>query len=47
MFASSANEFFLKATNAELEFFKNELGEVSHFLLYQGGPPTLGIKMRR
>jgi len=47
MFASSANEFFMKATNAELEFFRDQQGEVSHFLLYQGGAPTLGIRMRR
>jgi len=37
MFAESETKFFLKVVDAEVEFFKNDKGEVTHLILHQGG----------
>jgi len=37
LFAESETKFFLKVVEAELEFFKNDKGEVTHLVIYQGG----------
>ena len=37
LYAESATKFFLKAVDAQLEFFKDESGAVTHAVLYQGG----------
>jgi hypothetical protein len=37
LFASSETRFFYKVVQAEIEFFKNDQGVVSHLVLYQNG----------
>lgn len=37
LFAESETMFFLKVVDAQVEFFRNEKGEVSHAVLHQGG----------
>jgi CubicO group peptidase (beta-lactamase class C family) len=37
LFAESETKFFLKVVDAEVEFFKNDKGEVIHLILHQGG----------
>jgi CubicO group peptidase (beta-lactamase class C family) len=37
MFAESETKFFLKVVDAEVEFFKNDKGEVTYLILHQGG----------
>jgi CubicO group peptidase (beta-lactamase class C family) len=37
LFAESETKFFLKVVDAEVEFFKNDKGEVTHLILNQGG----------
>lgn len=44
LFAESETKFFLKVVDAEVEFFKNEKGEVTHLILHQGGQDQKGIK---
>jgi hypothetical protein len=44
MFAESETIFFLKLVDAQLEFFKNEKGEVTHMVLHQNGRDTKGVK---
>ena len=44
LFAESETMFFLKVVDAEIEFFKNEKGEVTHLVLHQGGRNTKGVK---
>jgi len=36
LFAESPTEFFLKVVDAEIEFFKDDKGIVSHLMLHQG-----------
>jgi len=36
--------FFTKDLDAELEFVKNEKGEVTHLILHQNGHDTKGTK---
>ena len=40
VFAESERKFFLKIVDAQLEFFTDELGRVTHVNLYQGGRTT-------
>jgi len=40
MFAQSDTSFFFKDGRQEIEFVTDEKGAVTHFLFYQGGPPT-------
>ena len=44
LFAESESRFFLKVVDAQVEFFKNDKGEVTHLLLYQGGREMKGMR---
>lgn len=44
LFAESGTKFFLKVADAEVEFFTNEKGEVTHLVLHQGGRDITGTK---
>jgi CubicO group peptidase (beta-lactamase class C family) len=44
LFAESETKFFLKVVDAEVEFFKNDKGEVTHLILHQGGHDVKGTK---
>ena len=40
----SETKFFLKVVDAQVEFFKNDKGEVTHIILHQGGQDMKGTK---
>ena len=44
IFPESQTEFFLKVVDAQLEFFKDDKGQVSHLVLHQNGHDTKGVK---
>lgn len=44
LFAESETKFFLKVEDAQVEFFKNEKGEVAYLMLHQNGRDIKGIK---
>jgi CubicO group peptidase (beta-lactamase class C family) len=44
LFAESETKFFLKVVDAEVEFFKNDKGDVTHLILHQGGHDLKGTK---
>lgn len=44
LFAESETKFFLKAVDAQVEFVKNDKGEVTGVILHQGGHDTKGTK---
>jgi CubicO group peptidase (beta-lactamase class C family) len=44
IFAESETEFFLKVVDAQIEFFKNDKGDVIHLVLHQGGRESKGVK---
>jgi CubicO group peptidase (beta-lactamase class C family) len=44
LFAESEAKFFLKVVDAEVEFFSNEKGDVTHLMLRQGGQDVKGTK---
>jgi CubicO group peptidase (beta-lactamase class C family) len=44
LFAESETKFFLKVVDAEVEFFSNEKGDVTHLILHQGGQDVKGTK---
>jgi hypothetical protein len=44
IFAESETMFFLKAVDAQIEFFKNEKGEVTHLLVHAYGHDTKGVR---
>ncbi|MCP1381016.1 serine hydrolase [Runella salmonicolor] len=46
LFAESETKFFLKVVDAQVEFFKNESGQVDKLILYQGGQKIEGKKMK-
>jgi CubicO group peptidase (beta-lactamase class C family) len=46
LFAQKENYFFLKAVEAEIEFVKNEKGEIEKLTLYQGGRKTDAKKVK-
>ena len=46
VFAESETKFFLKVVDAELEFVKNDKGEVTHLILHQGGRDVKGPKTK-
>jgi CubicO group peptidase (beta-lactamase class C family) len=46
VFAESATKFFLKVVDAQLEFVKNDKGEVTHVILHQGGRDVKGPKTK-
>jgi uncharacterized protein YneR len=37
LYAESETKFFYKVVDAQVEFFKNDKGSISHIVLYQGG----------
>ena len=37
LFAESDTKFFLKVVDAQVEFFRDEKGTVTHMVLHQGG----------
>jgi CubicO group peptidase (beta-lactamase class C family) len=44
LFAESETRFFLKVVDAQVEFFKNDKGEVTHLVLHQGGREIKGVR---
>ncbi len=44
IFAESPTEFFLKVVDAQIEFVKNDKGEVTQLILHQGGRDIKGVK---
>jgi len=44
MFAESETRFFLKVVDAQVEFFKNDKGEVAYLVLHQNGRETKLVK---
>ena len=40
LFAISETKFFTKVVNAQIEFFKDEKGDITHLVLYQSGSET-------
>ena len=44
LFAASETRFFLKVVDAEVEFVRNEKGEVTHLILRQGGSDTKAVR---
>jgi len=46
VFAESETKFFLKVVDAQLEFVKNDKGEVTHVILHQGGRDAKAPKKR-
>ena len=44
IFAESETIFFLKAVDAQVEFFKNEKGEVTHLVVHAYGHDTKGVR---
>ncbi len=46
LFAKNEKEFFLKVVDAQVEFVKNDKGEVEKMILHQGGQHMPGIKKK-
>jgi hypothetical protein len=44
LFAESETMFFLKLVDAQVEFFKDDKGNVTHLVLHQGGHDGTGTK---
>lgn len=44
LFAESDSKFFLKVVDAEVEFVRNEKGEVTEMVLHQGGQDVKGVR---
>jgi CubicO group peptidase (beta-lactamase class C family) len=44
LFAESETKFFLKVVDAQVEFVKDEKGQVTHLVLYQGGREVKGVR---
>jgi len=44
LFAESETKFFLKATNGDFEFVKDDKGDVTYIFMYRGGSPTQAIR---
>jgi hypothetical protein len=44
VFARSETRFFLKVVDAEIEFFKNDAGAISHLVLYQNQQEVKGSR---
>jgi hypothetical protein len=44
IFSESETTFFPKVVDAEIEFFKNDKGQVTHLVLHQGGQDHNAIK---
>jgi CubicO group peptidase (beta-lactamase class C family) len=46
LFAESEAKFFLKIVDAQIEFFRDDKGEVTNLVLHQGGRDVKGMKGR-
>jgi CubicO group peptidase (beta-lactamase class C family) len=44
LFAESENMFFLKVVDAQVEFVRNDKGQVTYMVLHQGGRDMKGVK---
>ena len=44
IFPESETKFFYKVVDAQLEFFKNDQGQITHLVLHQGGQDVNGVK---
>ena len=44
IFAESETMFYPKVVDAEIEFFRNEKGQVTHLVLHQGGRDTKALR---
>jgi hypothetical protein len=44
IFPESETQFFYKLVDAQIEFFKNDQGQTTHLVLYQGGHDFNGVK---
>jgi CubicO group peptidase (beta-lactamase class C family) len=44
IFPESDTKFFYKVVDAQLEFFKNDQGQITHLVLHQGGQDINGVK---
>ncbi len=44
VFAESETKFFLKVVDAQVEFFRNDKGEVTHLVLHQGGQDVKAVR---
>ncbi|MBV8114797.1 MAG: DUF3471 domain-containing protein [Silvibacterium sp.] len=44
IFAESPTRFFLKVVDAQIEFVKNDKGEVNQMILHQGGRDMKGVR---
>ena len=44
LYAESETKFFLKASNGDFEFVKDEKGDVKYLFFYRGGDPTQLIR---
>lgn len=44
IFPETKSKFFLKAVDAQLEFFKDESGKVSHLVLHQGSAEIKALR---
>jgi CubicO group peptidase (beta-lactamase class C family) len=46
VFAESRTKFFLKVVDAEVEFFSDDKGQVTHMILHQNGQEMKGVKKK-
>ena len=44
IFPESETKFFLKVVDAQIEFLKNDKGDVTFLVLHQGGRDTKGVR---
>jgi len=44
LYAESETKFFLKVVDAQVEFFRDDTGKVTHFVLHQNGQAITGTK---
>ena len=47
LFAESETTLFFKTTNGDFEFFRDDTGTVSYFLVYTDGSPRLATRVNR
>ena len=46
VFAETKTRFFLKVVDAQIEFYKDDTGKVTHLVLFQGGQKLEGKKIK-
>jgi hypothetical protein len=44
LFASSETRFFLKVVDAQVEFYSDASGRVTHIVIHQGGRDTKALR---